>query len=493
MRAIEAWAIKHNKRLLDPVSDINRSGRTFRKRSVDAIIEEIKRGECSGILLWKWSRWARNQKESAIYADRVEKAGGYVFSATEDYDLRTAIGRFTHTVNGAVDQLQSDMQSETWHVIHELRREDGLPHGGRERFGYDYVEVVENDERRMRYILNDEASDLKRAYLDWLNNDSYETIARNLNSAGWVTMLGGTWTPQGVARMMDTGFAAGLIRERSPEMIERIEKNEVSANSIASYDIWRTGAHQAILDLAVWEQYKTVRLAKTGLPPRSKRPAHALSALLFCTVCRRRLSTKYAGAGRTHQWYCTSARIFHKDVPVSVNNRLAQESVRDWVRDQVIDRVPIDRYVDETRKIELERQRSRDDRQQRLRDSIRDKEAEVENLLKGVAKAGDAVAERYNKMISTLLAEIEDMSVELRRSAPKPKPLKDRDALRKLDEVWDELPPPVLQDALSKIVSRIEVSPRTSSSTRTSAADRLCPVGSWEDPDLDEWLSSRPA
>lgn len=493
MRSMDEWAVKNNKRLLPPVSDINMSGRTFRKRSVDNIIEEIKIGNCTGIVLWKWSRWARNQKESAVYVDRVEKAGGAVYAATEDYDIKTAIGRFLHTVNGGIDQLQSDQQSETWHVVHSLRRDDNLPHGGRERFGYDYGDVVLDGERRKRYTPNDEAPDLKKTYDDWLNNASYETIARNLNAANWVTMLGGTWTPQGVARMMDTGFAAGLIRERSPEMRKKIEDGDVGANSISSYDIWRTGSHKAIIEMQVWEEYKARRLANTGIPPRSRRPVHALSAMLFCTECRRRLSTKYAGAGRTHQWYCTSARVFHKSVPVSANNRLSLEAIREWVREQFDDNLPVDLFTEKAREIEIERQRKAEDRQTQLSSEIRSRDGKIEKLLEGVATAGAPVADRYNKMINQLIAEIEDLKSELRRYPTKLRPPKDIQALRALDDVWAELPPAVLHEALSKIISRVEVSPRSSSSTRASVSDRVRPVGVWETPSLDEWLADRPA
>lgn len=496
MRAIEDWAIRNNRRLLPPYCDINKSGRTFRKRSVDKIIEEIKNGEYREVVLWKWSRWARNQPESAIYSKKVQDGGGEVHSATEDFDLSTAIGRLAHGLTGQIDQYQSELLSEGWRNVHTIRREDGLPHGGRERFGYDYVEITTHDERTMRYVPNNEKSDCAKAYLDWLdetNPASFNKITADLNSAGWRTMLGGTWTPQGVARMMDTGFAAGLIRERSPEMVKRIEAREVSANAIESYDIWRAGAHEAIIDPAVWETYKTRRINRVGLPPRSKTPSHALTAKLFCVECKRRLSTKFAGAGKTHQWYCLSAKVFHKSVPVSVNNRLTLEVVRDWVRQQYSDQLPVALYTDRAHRLRSERAQHREGQQKRIIAEIKLREGKIKNLLEAVAVGGERAAQRYNAMIDQFDQEIEDLKAEQRKTAPRPRPTKDSDALRALDQVWDQLPPLVLHEALSKIISRVEVSPRTASSSRSSVADRVRPVGVWEEPGLEEWLSSRPA
>lgn len=493
LRAIEEWAKRNKRRLLEPACDINKSGRTFRKRSVDKILEEIRAGEHREVVLWKWSRWARNTKDSAVYLEKVYEAGGDVFSATEDMDPKTAVGRFTRTVTGAADEFQSDLISETWHAVHGLRRGDGLPHGGRERFGYDYIDAGEGVKR---YVPNDEAEVLKQAYLTWLGWDesgrkkSFNKISEEFNRAGWLTTLGGSWTPQGVARMMDTGFAAGLIRERSAP-------NGEPANSIKSYDIWRKGTHEPIIEPEAWTEYYSRRVGSASLPSRSKKAAHGLSALLFCSVCRRRLSIKHGGADRprTQQWQCPWHKSFHPDKKaVTVNNRLALEAVREWVRREFKDELPVGRFETEAmERISREKdQRSRE--QNAIRAEIRERERKIKNLvLQAEDEENVAAARRLNARVAELDKEVEELSAQLTPDSVKKVVQKDYEALRKLDEVWDELPPDVLRDFLGKLVSRIEVYPRTSTSTRTSAEDRVRPVGVWQEPALDDWLSDRRA
>lgn len=490
LRAIESWARdpKNKKRLLEPYCDINKSGRTFRKRSVGKIIKEIEAGQYKHVTLWKWSRWARNTEESAKYTKQIQDAGGWVASATEDIDQKTAIGKLQLGILREFDQYTSNLMEETWKGVHARRREAGLPHGGRERFGYDYVEVRNETGQLVekRYeIIDDEADILRKAYALYNDRKSFDTIVAYFKTMGATTTFGGQWTAQGAARMMDTGFAAGFIRERS------VPKDKPS-NSIRDYDVWRGGSHTAIVDRETWRVYKDRRLLQAGaLPPRAQRAVHGLSALLFCSQCRRRMVTKYAGAGRTHQWQCPWKNSFHPAVSVTVNNRLTLVVVREWVRDQYGSELPVAPYVDAAYELIAQKETQKANGQKKIQDQIGVLESKIDNLVELASTAPGLAKERYTAKIQTWSAEVEVLLAQL-AVAPEKQAVKNYDALRSLDEVWDELPPAVLRDSLATLISRIEVSPRTASSTRKSVTDRVRPVGSWEEPDLAGWLVSRP-
>ncbi len=487
---IVAYAKRENLRLLPPVCDIDKSGRSFRKRSVDTLIGEVKAGKYARIVLWKWSRWARNVHESTKYVHKVISAGGRVDSATEDHDQKTAMGRFQFDLNMRMDQLQSELISESWVSAHERRREAGLPHGGRARFGYDYIKIErEGAETEKRYVRNEEqATLLAKAYEAFNKGTSFNQLVVRFNASGLQTTLGGSWTAQGVARMMDTGFAAGLIRERSHPL-------EVPSNSIASYDVWRVGAHEAIIDLETWKKYKAIREARAALPPRLRRAAHALSGLLYCAVCRRRLVTKYAGAGRTHQWQCAWQKSYHPGVAVTVNNRLTLDAVREWVRAQFGSELPTGEYRE---RIEAERRRveaERESEHAKLGALIAAVEDKIEGLIDLAETARGKSRERINARLEQYEAELERLTkLQGEVAAPeRRRPEKDRGALTQLDAAWDDLMEDlgVMNGALSSVVSRIEVSPRSASSTRKSVTDRVLPVGVWEAPELGDWLASR--
>lgn len=491
LSAIENYARTHNLRLLPPVCDINRSGRTFRKRSVDKLIKEVEEGICQRIVLWKWSRWARNTEESAKYLKYVRDAGGRVDSATEDFDQETAIGKLQLGIMREFDTYTSNVMQETWLGVHARRREAGLPHGGRDRFGYDYIELRDGDGilTGKAYVKNDrEAEIVKELYRAYNSGQSYNKLLVYMKSTGTTTTLGGQWTAQGIARMMDTGFAAGLIRERSTP-------SEKPSNSIKDYDVWRPGVHDAIIDRKTWEAYKARRVRQAGLPPRLRKPAHELSGLMFCVLCRRRLVTKYGGVGRTHQWQCAWQKAFHPGVAVTVNNRLALEALRAWVRELVGDEINMSalrhRAVAELTATKDQHKSE----QQLLKEEIQELQDKIENLLDLAETVKGPARERIDARLALYSAQIDTLKERL---APEPPQVRvfeeaDQEAFRELDSVWDELPSEVINEALGRLISRIEVAPRSQRSSRKSAADRVLPVGLWERPELVEWRAARPA
>lgn len=489
LSAIEAFARRKDLILLPPVFDIDKSGRTFRKRSVDGIIRDIAAGAHRVVVLWKWSRWARNREESGIYMKKIRAVGGRVESATEDIDQSTADGQLHVGILQEFDQYQSNLIKQTFHAVHDRRRDSGLPHSGRPRFGYDYEEYRDSDGRlAKRYVPNEEAPHLVRAYRLFLAGKSFKWLANDLNDRGVTTIFAGRWTSQSLVRMMDTGFAAGLIRERSAP-------TDTPANSIAGYDVWRVGSHEALIDRNTWKAYKGRRLATSGLPPRARTATHALSALLFCAVCGRRLATKYVGTNKVHQWLCPWSKAHHPDRPVSVTNRLALLAVRAWVEGVIGEEVDMAalraRAEDEMGQAEREAETAREG----VLTQIRSLDDKIENLLDYAESAAGRSREKINARLAGYEAEVNALNEQLATIAEvEPRRVfaeGDQVALQKLDELWEAMPPEVLRDGLSRLLSRIEVYPRTATSSTKSASDRVLPVGAWEPLGLEEWRESR--
>lgn len=472
--SIESHANRNGVRIVDVVHDIDRSGRTFRKRSVDGIIARIERGEVRRIVLWKWSRWARNVAESTKYLGLVRLAGGRVNSATEDLDQETAIGRLQLDITMRIDQYTSEVMSETWDAIHSRRRGDGLPHDGRPRFGYKYVEQeVEVDgekAKRDRYVPDPNVGKvLKQAYVDYADKKSFDVIATAFNAAGLRTTLGGPWTAQGVARMMDTGFAAGFIRERS-------KPSETPANSINSYDVWRIGSHVPLIDQELWDAYRLRRSEQANVPSRSKRAVHELSALLHCGLCGRRLTTHYGGIGRTHQWHCAWAKPFHPSRSVSVANKLALPVIRGWVADMagVSD-------VDMRAAQELEEIKGSGTATERndLGDQVKRWRRKLSKLA-DLHTDDEIDRETYRERKAQYEAGLAHAQRRLNELPPPRSDWPDLDVFRTLDEEWQGWEKGERHDALATLVGAVVVHPVSASSSRKSASGRIEVIGRWE-------------
>jgi DNA invertase Pin-like site-specific DNA recombinase len=325
--AIETFAAREGIKIVYWMYDIDRSGRVFTKRHVGDAAQGVRDGNWRVVVLWKWSRWGRNLRESLIYLAQVEdEAGGLVRAATEDFDPTTTIGRFSRSQMLLIAELQFDMISDGWKETQAKRRRDGLPHTAAPRWGYLY-------DKRAGYTPHPEHGPiLKDAYERYAEGEAHRTLAMEWNQRGLRTVVGNPWSQQSIARMMDTGFAAGLIREHAKPP-QANESGGKSGRAIWAFDVWRVGAHEAIISRDLWARYKERREAQALMAPRLRTAAHGLSGLMVCghEGCGGPMVSAYSGKYRKHSWVCYRARDRKVHPFNSISNARAVNEVKAWL------------------------------------------------------------------------------------------------------------------------------------------------------------------
>ncbi|MEV1109983.1 recombinase family protein [Micromonospora sp. NPDC049751] len=427
------------------VYDIDRSGRDFTKRQVAWITQGIREGQWKYAVLWKWSRWGRNMRESQVYLAHVESEGGEVRAATEDFDPKTTMGRFTRDQMLLIAQLQSDMASDGWKEAHAKRRRDGLPHSGTPRFGYTY-------DRKTGYIPDPETKDvLKAAYEAYSSGASHRGLAMEWNAAGLRTRTGKMWTQPTISRMMDTGFAAGYIRERS------VQPEKAESKAIWRFDVWRKGAHEAIIDEQTWQDYKKRRNDQALMAPRLRTASHALSGLMWCgwEGCDGRMTSAWSGTRVKHFWACYKARNLKAHAPNSISGKRAMQLVLDWLTEKATGGGNV---TEEAQRIEAGRKAASD---------AETFAAEVDRLTKKRRRLLDAYMDE--QVDEQDYQEVKaDLDVQIKAASDAHAAAKAREAasgtsiVRQfglLVQEWDRFEPNDHREALSAVLAKITVMP----------------------------------
>ncbi|MEV4417295.1 recombinase family protein [Catellatospora sp. NPDC049609] len=324
LHEIGAFCKRHNLDLVHVIHDIDKSGRSFTKRHVGEAVGGIQSGRWSHVVLWKWSRWGRNLLGSLVHLATVEQAGGVVRAATEDFDPTTTMGKFTRDQMLLIAELQSNQIGDGWKETQAKRRRDGLPHTGGERFGYSYS-------RAAGYTPNlEEAELLRDAYERITTGDSFRLLCLQWNAKGIRTRRGSLWSETSMRHMLDTGFAAGLIRERT-----KAGKN--GPRAMKHFDKWRTGAHDPVISMELWEVYKKQRLEAGERAPRLRRATYAFSGLMICgyAECGRRMVSMPSGSGAQYsRWACKAAYETGVHPPNGISNIRANRDLLRWLDDQ---------------------------------------------------------------------------------------------------------------------------------------------------------------
>jgi len=346
----------------DPVIDADLSGRDFKKRSIGPIIDRVMAGEADVVMVWKWSRWGRNTRESLNWISELEEAGGRLEAATEPIDGSTPVGQFSRTQMLAVAQLLSDQIGDSWRDARRgmvIRR--ALPPTGGQRLGYTYDPAVK------LYTPHPTVGPaVAEAYDRYVNGSSAWAITLWLRGLGVTTTRGGQVTEPSLRVALDSGFAAGLIRLNRPGKIltpEQLDTLGVDGDG----PVWipnLTGdggrSWEPLIDHDVWEQYLAVRHGRKTTPPRARYPRTPLAGLLRCAGCGRPLTFR-PDRGR---WRCPHEPVKDQGNPCPVRVTISAGDATDAVRAWMADR----------------------------RDPTRDLEGETARKMEGLAAVGDVAA-----------------------------------------------------------------------------------------------------
>lgn len=252
---------RHNTDVVAVIKDPNRSGRTLNRRRVQEAVEYIRSGRADVIVLWKWSRLARNRRDFAVVCDLVESLGGTIESSTEPIDTSTAAGRFSRGVLAEYAAFQSEQIGETWAEVYQSRLARGLPARGGDRYGY-------NLKNRNDYTVHiEEGPALAEMYRMFITGSGFSRITRIFNQRGILTRSGRYWTCGVIRTMLDSGFGAGLL--------------VVNSRLTPDKRTYLPGKHPAVITMEEWERYLALRTQRRS-PAASATPKYTLTGYIWC-------------------------------------------------------------------------------------------------------------------------------------------------------------------------------------------------------------------
>jgi DNA invertase Pin-like site-specific DNA recombinase len=421
-----AYAASKGYHVVAVITDLNRTGRTLKRRSVQEAIGHIERGEARVIIVWKWSRLARSRRDFAVTCDTIETLGGRVESSTEPADTTTATGRLNRGILAEFAAFESERVGEIIREVQDNRVRQGLPGNGKDRFGY------RNINKRFE-VDPDTGPALAHAYRAYIGGAGYTAIARWLNDHGHTTTYGSHFRHGTVRLMLDSGFGAGLMLHRG-ELVQ--------------------GIHEPVITAQEWQRYIEARDRRTKLSPRAKASRYLLVGLIKCGVCGFALTVRPDRYG--HFWYRCKARSEKGCTNPMVKLVNVEAAVFGWLQDLVDD---IDAAAGTVR-AQQERIQVGADRAAVLRRKIGEQDAALTRLTMDRARNPDLVPEHayiaardeFTAKRARLVEELDD----LERSIT-PSPTVDVAEYRGLITEWPTIPLEARREALRRILQRVRV------------------------------------
>lgn len=236
------------------------------------------------VLLWKFSRFARNQEESVFYKSMLRKNGVDVVSVSEP-TIEGPFGSLIERIIEWTDEYYSIRLSG------EVKRgmTERVERGGAvsiPAFGYNIVDK--------KYVINPETAPVvRRIFSDYLSGIPIVRIARQLNEQRIPTTRGNVWENRTVEYLLYNPVYIGKIRWNP----KRRTRRNYDDPDIMIVD----GTHEPIIDVDTFEQVQQRLAAQKKAHPRSMHNEinneYMLHGLVKCSACGASLSMCSKGIG----------------------------------------------------------------------------------------------------------------------------------------------------------------------------------------------------
>ena len=132
---IEAVARREGLEVAEVIEELDASGGDASRPGWNRAIEMVERGEVAGIAVWNFARFSRSVKDALAALERVEGAGGRVWSATEDFGEGPS-GKMLRTILLAVGEAERDRARATFSAATASAVERGIHVAGTIPLGY---------------------------------------------------------------------------------------------------------------------------------------------------------------------------------------------------------------------------------------------------------------------------------------------------------------------------------------------------------------------
>jgi site-specific DNA recombinase len=273
------------------------SGKTVHRPKFREMISRAKKPTkpFDVILVWKYSRFARNREDSIVFKTMLRKIGVRVISITEPTE-DTPTGKLFEAIIESMDEYYSTNLGEE--VTRGMRESAsrGFFVASFAPYGYRKVKVNDGGKERPKLEIEPDQARVIREIFKWAaEGKGLIDISKALNSDGIMSPRGKKWGNTTIYNILTNEAYTGTMvwGKQSKKGLPPIRVED---------------AIPAIVDQEIFERVQTHLKSRSfgSIHPKRVSSNYLLSGLARCGYCGRNLIGQDAKGGRFHYYVCNT-------------------------------------------------------------------------------------------------------------------------------------------------------------------------------------------
>jgi site-specific DNA recombinase len=287
LEACRNYAIEMGATYMEEFRDDGYSGEYLDRPELTRLRESLK--DFDVVVVYDPDRLARNLSHQLIITDDIEKAGLLLKFVSVNFE-QSPEGNLFYSIRGAVSAYEKEKIKERFARGKRGKLKKGRIISDSKPFGHIY------DKETSTYIINDDEAAIIRNIYDWCVNEKLGTakIAVRLNEMGIVTHRAKSmWTPNAVYYVIVNPRNKGMhIGLKTKTTRVSLTKKKVTPRPEKDHIIVHV---PPIVDEVIWQAAQKQLKLNRIQSKRNSKQVHALSGLVYCGKCGRKMRIEYSG------------------------------------------------------------------------------------------------------------------------------------------------------------------------------------------------------
>lgn len=363
------------------------------------MLSDAKKGMFDYIIVWQFSRFARNKEESVLYKAMLRKVGVRVISATEKTD-DTPSGKLLEGMLEVLNQYFSDNLSVE---VKKGKKENlltGKHAGGETPYG-----IYKEEDTTLFKINETQAKTIRLIFDLYLQGYGYRRIAAILEEKGHKPPKGDKWNGGSIGKILKHEAYIGIYNYT------------LGAGTPAEENFKLDNVYPAIIDDRTWALAQKMRITKK--PKRAERNRlYLLTGKTVCSSCGKNY-VGHSSNGKKHKYYyyrCNGRSMRARNATSCKGKDIQAEKLEKWVLDSIAHLILSDNAIKTIIASVAEKVKNKSNTSAReikkLEKEAEKLDARIENML-DLYDDGKLSKARLNKRTEGLEKQLDNVRLEL--------------------------------------------------------------------------------